>query len=251
MRLVQVFSNLLNNAAKFTPPGGAIALSARRQGGVVLISIVDNGVGIPPQMLSRIFDLFTQVNRSFYTNDTGLGIGLTIVKKLVEMHQGSIEARSVESGKGSEFLLQLPLSEGPAAISGVEGSAAQQLPVQRRVLIADDNVDSALSLGMMLELMGHNVRVVHNGLDALELADQFRPQAMLLDIGMPQLDGYEVARRVRLLPWGQSVQLVAVTGWGQAQDKHRAREAGFDAHLVKPADPEVLGALLRNGPQSA
>jgi CheY-like chemotaxis protein/two-component sensor histidine kinase len=245
-RLAQVFSNLLNNAAKFSEPGGRIALAAERRGSEVVVSVRDGGIGIPREMLPHIFDMFTQADRSLERSRGGLGIGLTLVKRLVDMHGGSVEARSPGPGQGSEFLVRLPLAisgprPGPPPPDDHPPPAA---PARRRVLVADDNKDAAASLSVMLRILGYETCTAYDGAEALEAAARFRPAVALLDIGMPKTNGYEVARRIRQEPWGKDMVLLAVTGWGQAEDKQRTREAGFDHHLVKPVDPTALAQLL-------
>ncbi len=248
-RLAQVFSNLLNNAAKYTERGGHIRLAAEAGNGQVQVSIQDDGIGIPASMLPAIFEMFTQVDRSLEKAQGGLGIGLSIVKRLVEMHGGTVEARSAGHGKGSELIVRLPALASPAAeprptLGASDGGDSTEPAARRRVLVADDNVDSAESLAMMLELMGNEVRTTHDGVEAVETAEEFRPSVIVLDIGMPRMNGYDACRRIREQPWGREVIIVALTGWGQAEDKRRSKEAGFDRHLVKPIEPAALGELL-------
>ena len=242
-RLSQVLANILNNAAKFTDPGGRIALSVRRKADAVVIRITDNGAGISEEMLPRVFDLFTQVERPLDRASTGLGIGLALVHRLVEMHGGHVLARSDGPGKGAELIVQLPLHETGQASTvipePVEQPAAPPL-TPRRVLVVDDNVDAAETLALMLKLHGHHVQTAHDGLDALRVAAVFAPHVILLDLGMPNLNGYETANRIRSQPWGREMALVALTGWGQPKDRKRTVEAGFDAHLVKPVDQNTL-----------
>jgi PAS domain S-box-containing protein len=249
-RLGQVFANLLNNAAKYSDRGGSIRLTVEPQGGEVVVSVQDRGVGIPPHMLPRIFDLFTQVDRSLERSQGGLGIGLTLVKRLVEMHGGSVEARSEGHGLGSELVVRLPVIspavQPPAAVDGAVDPSPQY-----RVLVADDNVDSAASLAMMLEIMGNEVRTANDGLQAVEEAAAFRPDLILLDIGMPRLNGYEACRAIREQPDGGRPVIVACTGWGQDEDRRRSREAGFNVHLVKPVDPADLEKLLAGLPPAS
>ncbi len=247
-RLAQVFGNLLTNAAKYTDRGGEIRLAAERQGSDVVVSVRDNGIGIAPEHLPRLFDMFSQVDPALERTQGGLGIGLALVKSLVEMHGGRVEARSDGLGKGSEFVVRLPLlvearTGSPAEVRDGR-SAASARRTKRRVLVADDNVDSAQSLAMLLSVMGHEVRTAHDGLGAVELAGEFRPDVILLDIGMPKLNGYEAARQIRQLPWGKGVVMGALTGWGQEGDKRRAEDAGFDRHFTKPVDPAALEKLL-------
>jgi len=246
LRLAQVVSNLLTNAAKYTDAGGRIAVIARLVPPNLVISVRDNGIGISAGALRSIFEMFSQVADSLSRSEGGLGIGLALVKGLVELHGGSIEAHSEGPGCGSEFTVHLPLPDG-AADAGHEAQAgATPAPRHgRRVLIADDNQDAADSLGMILELAGHEVRVAHGGHQALQVAAEFHPDAVLLDIGMPDLNGYETARALRATPGGADLELIALTGWGHPDDKLRAAEAGFDRHLTKPVDPAELEELLR------
>ncbi len=243
VRLAQVFLNLLNNAAKYTERGGRIVLTVERQGSDAVVSVKDTGVGIPPAMLSRIFELFMQVDRTLDKAQGGLGIGLTLVRRLVEMHGGSVEARSAGYGRGSEFIVRLPavlIAAGEAEAASNKGSA---LP-RRRILVVDDNRDSAVSLGMMLELMDNEVRTAHDGEEAVRAAEAFRPDVVLLDIGLPKLNGYEAAQCIRAEPWGRDMVLIAVTGWGQEEDRRRSKEAGFNFHIVKPVEPAALEKVL-------
>jgi CheY-like chemotaxis protein len=251
-RLAQVFSNLLNNAAKYTEPGGRITLSFSLQGGVAVVTVRDTGVGIPESMLPQVFEMFTQVDRSLERSQGGLGIGLTLVKRLVEMHDGAVEARSAGHGLGSEFEVRLPASGTPMVEPPVPGGAdGSPAASRRRVLVADDNHDSALSLAMMLRLMGNDTATAHDGIQAIETAAAFRPDMILLDIGMPRLNGYDTARRIRGEAWGQGVVLVALTGWSQEEDRRLSQEAGFDLHLVKPVDPAILEKLLATLPSQS
>jgi PAS domain S-box-containing protein len=245
-RLEQVVTNLLTNAVKYTDPGGHIWLSAERDGGEAVIRVRDTGIGITGEMLTRVFDLFVQAERRLDRSQGGVGIGLTLVKRLVEMHGGTVRATSAGPGQGSEFVVRLPAVAEQAAgkpAGRAEEGAAAALP-RRRALVVDDNVDSADSLGLLLTLSGQEVRVAYDGPTALLMAEAFRPELVLLDIGMPGMDGYEVARRLRRLPGLERVVVVAVTGWGQEEDRLRSREAGFDYHLTKPADPGALHRLL-------
>jgi len=244
-RLAQVFGNLLNNSCKYTRPNGAISLSARRNGNnEVLVSVRDDGAGIPPDKIDSIFDMFMQVDRSSDRSQSGLGIGLTLVKRLVEMHGGSIEARSAGEGQGSEFVVQLPMIDKPAVVSSRVSDVAAEPTSQRRILIVDDNVDSADSLAMLLEITGNQTYLAHDGVEAIESIEKYRPEVVLLDIGLPKLDGHEVCRRVREQPWGNDIRIIALTGWGQDDDRRKSEEAGFNGHLVKPVDYDKLLALL-------
>jgi signal transduction histidine kinase/ActR/RegA family two-component response regulator len=243
-RLAQVFSNLLNNAAKYTEPGGRIELAARRDGKEIEITVRDDGIGIAPESMESIFDMFVQVDRSLERTQAGLGVGLTLSRRLVELHQGTIQVASEGKGRGSVFTVRLPASytrledaSGPADRAGAGG------PV-RRVLLADDNVDFVNSLGQLLESSGHEVRIAYDGAEAIEKAREFHPEIAFIDIGMPKVHGYDVARRLRSQPDTADCMLVAVTGWGQEGDRARAREAGFDRHLVKPVDPAEIEAIV-------
>jgi CheY-like chemotaxis protein/two-component sensor histidine kinase len=246
-RLAQVLSNLLNNSAKYTPAGGQIGLTVERQDRHVAIRVRDNGVGIPADMLPGVFELFTQDDRSLHRAQGGLGIGLTLARRLVEMHGGTIEAHSAGEGTGSEFVVRLPLASDdakPPPDGAREGGAAAARPPARHVLVVDDNQDSAESLGTLLKLLGHEVRTAHDGPSALETAREFRPEVVLLDIGMPGMNGYDVARRMRTMPEVRDALLVAQTGWGQDDDRRQSKEAGFNDHLVKPVDLDDLQRLL-------
>ncbi len=248
VRLAQVFTNLLNNAAKYTNRGGHIRLTAEREGSDAVVTVRDDGVGIPADMLARVFEMFTQVERSLERSQGGLGIGLTLVRRLVDLHDGSIEVRSDGPGRGSEFVVRLPLvlppGELPPRSSGPRAKALSGC----RVLVVDDNRDSAETLEMLLRIKANEVRTAHDGLEAVEVAEAFRPELVLLDIGLPKLNGYEVARRIREQPWGRAVTLVALTGWGQDEDRRRSMEAGFDHHVVKPVDFDALEKLLAGSP---
>ena len=246
VRLAQVFGNLLNNAAKYTEEGGRIELIAQRQGSDVFVTVKDTGIGIAAEMLPRIFEIFSQAKPALVRSQGGLGIGLSLVKGIVELHRGSIEARSSGPGQGSQFVVRLPVAaETPIQESGRPGSGHRQLPVpKRRILIVDDNRDSADSLAMLLKVLGHEVGTAYDGEQAVETAASMRPDVVLLDIGMPKLNGYDACRRIREQPWGQGMFLIALSGWGQEEDRRRTEEAGFDHHMVKPADPAALMKLL-------
>jgi CheY-like chemotaxis protein len=253
-RLVQAIGNVLSNAAKYTERGGRITLAAAESEAELVIRVRDNGIGIPADLMPMIFNLFTQLDRTSGAAQSGLGIGLALVQRLVEMHGGSVTARSDGLGFGSEFVIRLPLFIRERIESGKpiqQPSALEQsmtnaegTRTQRRILVADDNNDALESLATLLQLSGHEVYTASNGAVALESAEQHRPEVALLDIGMPKLDGYEVARRIRAQPWGQRITLVALTGWGQDSDRKRSQEAGFDSHLVKPLDLDKLTELL-------
>jgi len=244
VRLAQVFANLLNNSAKYTPAGGTIDVDVTVEKGSAVICVKDNGEGIPQQMLSRVFNMFMQVNPGARAQG-GLGIGLTLARTLVNLHGGSIEAFSHGPGRGCEFLVKLPLVAAGAAVEDSRDPVHADVELRlRRVLVVDDNKDAADSLGMLLEFLGAEVRVVHDGFAALEALDTFQPAVVLLDLGMPGMNGLEVARRMRDDPRVKGATLVALTGWGQREDRRRTSEAGFDYHLVKPADLGTLQSIL-------
>jgi len=273
-RLTQAIANVLGNAAKYTDAGGQIMVRAAVRDADVEIHIRDNGIGIRPEMLPHVFELFTQLDRDDGRTQGGLGIGLALVQRLVQMHGGDVSAASEGPGKGSEFVIRLPLlreqedeSEPVAAepepvveVLATESGmasvvtplvAASKARLARRILIADDNNDALESLATLLQLSGHEVFTATNGGTALQSVERHLPEVVLLDIGMPLLDGYEVARRIRSQPWGQRITLVALTGWGQDSDRRRSREAGFDSHLVKPLDLETLTDLLARLPSAS
>ncbi len=244
-RLAQVFANLLTNAAKYTERGGQIRLTAERQGGEVAVAVKDTGIGIAPEQMPRLFEMFSQAAPALERSQGGLGIGLSLVKGLVQMHGGTVEARSEGLGKGSEFVVRLPVAAaGPEQQSGSAGKREARSAPGRRILVADDNRDAAASLALMLRLGGHEVHTVHDGQEAVEAAVWFRPDVALLDIGMPKVNGYEAARRIRGRSGGKGLVLVAVTGWGQEEDKRKAAAAGFDHHLTKPVEPRALEQIL-------
>lgn len=246
-RLAQVFSNLLNNAAKYTDPGGRIALSALRDGNVVRVSVTDNGIGIAPEMQHAIFDMFTQVDRSLERTHAGLGVGLTLARRLVELHGGTIEAKSDGLNRGSEFIVTLPVAATATAPGpGSQDSQHAGVVHGHRILVADDNVDFAESFSLILRMLGNDVCVVHDGAQAVVEAAAFEPRFCFVDIGLPKLNGYDVARRLRASPQTRNSTLIAVTGWGQDKDRQRAHEAGFDHHMVKPVDPQQIETLLRS-----
>jgi PAS domain S-box-containing protein len=242
-RLAQVFGNLLNNSSKYTRPEGTISLSATRTGEEVVVTVKDNGAGIPPDKLNSIFDMFMQVDRTAEHSQDGLGIGLTLVKRLVEMHGGSIEARSSGEGMGSEFVVCLPVLSGQTRATE-DGAGVAPGATHRRILIVDDNRDSAESLAMLLGITNNQTYLAHDGVEALEAIEKHRPEVVLLDIGLPRLDGYEVCRRVRQQPWGKDIIIIALTGWGQEDDRRKSAEAGFNSHLVKPVDYGKLMKLM-------
>jgi PAS domain S-box-containing protein len=247
-RLTQVFDNLLNNAVKYTDRGGRITITGERDAGVIRVTVRDTGIGIPAAMLGRVFDMFSQVDRSVERSQGGLGLGLNIVARLVAKHGGSVVAHSDGPGQGSAFTVQLPLAEPvdePAA-AGPDAAAAPSPAAtpRRRVLVVDDNRDAAITLTMMLGLMGCETRTAYSGFEALDAGAEFRPELILLDIGMPGLNGFDTARRIREEEWGRDIFLVALTGWGQGADRRASQEAGFDEHVVKPIEPAALEQLL-------
>ncbi len=242
VRLTQVLTNLLNNAATYTEAGGEIWLAARREGSDLVVSVRDTGVGIPSDMLPRVFESFTQLDGSYSRKPSGLGIGLMLVKRLVEMHGGRVEAHSEGLGRGSEFIVRLPL----APVAQAPNARSANVPVvlaRRRILVVDDNRDAAASVAMLLQLYGAEVVVAHDGMTALDAVQTSRPSVVLLDIGLPGMDGYELARRARQLD-GDDLTIIALTGWGQEKDRRLSKAAGIDYHLIKPVDCEALVALL-------
>ncbi len=244
-RLCQVFANLLNNAAKYTDTGGRIRLAVERQGSDVVVTVEDNGVGIPAQMLTRVFDMFAQVDRSLERSQGGLGIGLNIVKRLVEMHDGSITAQSDGPGTGSRFVVRLPMLPAVTGSDPDAGGDTMAKPApRRRILVVDDNVDGADSLAMMLRITGNETHTARDGLEAVAVAQAFKPDVILMDIGMPRLNGLDACRRIRSEAWGQNIIMVAQTGWGQDDDKRKSQQAGFNFHMVKPVDPAALETML-------
>jgi PAS domain S-box-containing protein len=245
MRLVQIFSNILNNACKYTEPGGRIWLNAERQGSDVVVKIKDNGMGIPADKLGSVFEMFMQIDQSLERSQGGLGIGLTLVKRLVELHEGSVEAFSGGVGKGSEFVVRLPILVGKPEIEKAKPAAELVEIIGRRVLVVDDNVDAAVSLARLLNMAGNETATAHDGLQAVEAFEKFCPDVILLDIGLPKLNGYDACRRIRETERGASTVIIALTGWGQDDDRAKSKEAGFDAHLVKPVDYGELMKLLR------
>jgi PAS domain S-box-containing protein len=248
VRLAQAVSNLLNNAAKYSEAGRQIWLTAKQQNDEVIVSVRDTGMGIPHDELQNIFGMFVQAEHSMENSKGGLGIGLTLVQRIIRMHGGAIEAHSEGRGKGSEFIIRLPSAAAvkPGANEESRYDDDSKSMASLRILVVDDNTDSAESMALMLKFAGHTVAVAHDGLAALETAETFRPDAALLDLGMPKLNGYETAQRIRQQPWGNNVVLIALTGWGQEEDKRRSREAGFNAHMVKPVDHHALEKILRD-----
>jgi PAS domain S-box-containing protein len=249
-RLMQVFTNLLSNACKYTDPGGEIRVLILRQGGDAVVKVTDNGIGIPPSDTARVFQLFSQVRAHQPLHEGGLGIGLSLVRSLVSLHGGSVEASSGGTGRGSTFTVQLPLlRDAPLGTSATAKAVAPQSR-PKRVVVADDNLDAVSTLAEMLRMQGHEVWVASDGAEAVEHANSHHPDAILLDLGMPRIDGLEAARRIRALPGGEQPLIVALTGWGQHADRERTHAAGFDVHLVKPADPEEIVGLIERGRES-
>ncbi len=247
VRLSQIFSNLLNNAAKFMEEPGMIELQVELKAQEVVVSVKDKGIGIPANSLTSTFDLFSQVRGPKTNFQDGLGIGLSLVKRLVELHGGSAEARSAGLGQGSEFLVRLPvITEQVQVHTGLDRPSTDEEVTQLKILVVDDNEDAALSLSMLLELSGHEVRTANSGVEALRVVPEFKPQVVLLDLGMPDMDGYEVCHRLRQLPGGEQLTIIAATGWGQEEDRRKTEEAGFDMHMVKPLDTEMLRTTLHS-----
>jgi CheY-like chemotaxis protein len=244
-RLSQVIGNLLHNAAKFTDRGGSIQLSVSRERDEAVIRVRDNGIGIPAEHLGRLFDMFVQVDTSVERSRDGLGIGLTLVKRLVELHGGTIQAHSDGPGRGSEFTVRLALQQAVIDSHEVEvPPPAAAFTGPRRVLVVDDNHDAAESLAMLLGLEGHEICTAHDGADAVKTAERVRPDVVLMDIGLPIVNGYEACRQIRTHAWGTAMVMVALTGWGQEDDRERSRAAGFDRHLVKPVDHAELSRIV-------
>jgi CheY-like chemotaxis protein len=244
-RLSQVFLNLLNNAAKYTPANGSIQISGKAEGQNIVVRVRDNGIGIAPDLLPKVFDLFVQGSRSLDRAEGGLGIGLTLVREIVRLHGGSVSVSSAGVQQGSEFIVKLPLATRPRdRAKNAHDTEAASSALQRRILVVDDNSDSAESMALLLKASGHDVHTAHDGASALEQADAHKPEFVLLDIGLPGMSGYTVAKRLREVPGLSAVKLIAMTGYGQEDDRKRSRDAGFDHHLVKPVDLAVLAALL-------
>ena len=248
-RLTQLVTNLLSNAARYTPQGGHMAVRVRAQAEHAVLTVKDNGRGIEPQMIGRVFDMFVQGRNALQRVGGGLGVGLALARRIAELHDGVLEAHSEGENKGSEFTLRLPLSRAAADAPARPAAGAARPAAAQRVLVVDDNADAALTLELLLRSLGHETHVVHDGNTALEAARRFQPDVVLLDIGLPGIDGYEVARRLRRLGQERALRIVAVTGWGTDADRRRSHEAGFDVHLVKPLDPDDLARVLeRSGP---
>ena len=247
LRLAQVFWNLLNNSAKYMEPGGRISLTATLQEGEAVVTVEDTGIGIPAEALPHLFEMFSQVDRNLERAQGGLGIGLALVRGLTEAHGGTVEARSAGVGKGSAFVVRLPVIQaGPVHEKQPLKDGTASGP-KRRILVVDDNRDGASSLAMLLNVMGHDTRTAHDGIKGVELAEAFRPDLIVLDIGLPKLNGLDACRRIRGMSWAKNVVIVAATGWGQDEDRRRSEEAGFDYHLVKPVDAAELTRLTGHG----
>jgi signal transduction histidine kinase len=242
-RLTQILSNLLDNAAKYTPPGGRIAVSLHVADDSAVVAVEDDGIGIPPDKLPRVFDMFARVEAEGTAPQTGLGIGLALARRLALLHGGTLVGESAGSGRGSRFVLRLPRIPEPARAATPEAPSVEDA-APRRILVVDDNVDAATAMAAMLEIDGHRVEAAFDGASALDAAERFEPEVALLDIGMPGMDGHELARRLAARPWAKRLVLVAVTGWGQETDRRRSEAAGFAHHLVKPVDPADLASLL-------
>jgi signal transduction histidine kinase/DNA-binding response OmpR family regulator len=249
-RIAQVVSNLLNNAAKYTPNGGRIALKVRVEAHDAVLSVTDTGIGIAPEALSKVFEMFAQVPSTEGKPQGGLGIGLSLVQSLVALHGGSVSVASAGEGEGSTFTVRLPLATGGKAVAGAPRQAASGKPGQLHVLVVDDNTDAAESLGVLLEMEGHATHIAHTGAEALQKAKEQPLDVVFLDIGLPDMSGYDVARQLRLLPAAQKALLVALTGWGTQDDRQRTRDAGFDRHLTKPAELPAVEELLRSAAEA-
>lgn len=249
VRLTQVFMNLLNNAAKYTPDSGQIWLNVEPAGDTVEVRVKDTGLGIAPENLPRLFELFYQVDRSFTRSEGGLGLGLTLVHRLVELHGGKVEARSAGVNRGSEFIVRLPVLENKSNTiesAEIHDNGAVAAIRCRRILVADDFPQSAETLAQLLRREGFEVRVAQDGVEAFQTAAEFRPDVIVIDIAMPKLNGYEAARKIRAQSWGGEIMLIALTGWGQQQDRQRTQDAGFNAHLTKPVNYNTIMELLEN-----
>ena len=244
-RLAQAFGNLLTNSCKFTKPGGRIEVAVERIDQNAIIKFLDNGIGIPAEMLPKVFEMFTQVDQSLERSQGGLGIGLTLVKRLVEMHDGDVTAHSDGAGRGCEFVVRVPILDEASNFQAPSELLSDKAPaVPRRILVVDDNRDSALSLAMLLKLTGNDVQTAHDGEEAVQKAESYQPDLILLDIGLPKLNGYDACGLIRQQPWGKDITIVALTGWGQEEDRRKSKAAGFDSHLVKPVDHAALIQIL-------
>lgn len=245
-RLTQIFANLLDNAAKYQDPGGVVDLSVEVRGEQALVTVRDEGLGMTPEQRARVFEMFAQVDSGVDRSQGGLGIGLSLVKRLTELHGGSVSAESAGLGHGSTFVVSLPIARDVSVDAGTLSSLSVLPSVpNRRVLVVDDNQDAAYTVARLLELQGHTVQMAYDGEDALRAAERWKPEVVLLDIGLPALNGYDVCRQLRAQPWARGITIAALTGWGQAADRDRAEAAGFDRHLVKPVDPDLLIQMMR------
>ncbi len=247
-RLTQVFNNLLNNASKYTEPGGDLSISMRLEGGEVMVVVSDDGVGIPPELLDKVFEIFAQVDRFLERSRAGLGIGLSLVKRLVSMHGGRVEAFSEGLGRGSKFMVFLPILEisrstVPDQLPDEKGS--QRISsIYHRIMVVDDNLDATETMANIFKVLGHQVRTAKDGAEAVTIAEEFRPELIFMDIGTPRMNGYEACAQIRKQRWGKQMVIVALTGWGQDEDRKRSEEAGFDRHLVKPVDGQTVARLI-------
>jgi CheY-like chemotaxis protein len=248
-RFSQVFSNLLNNATKYTEAGGVIEVTARQEGGQAVVSVRDNGIGIECEELAHVFDMFRQVDQSLEKSRGGLGIGLTLVRRLVELHGGSVNAQSEGPGKGCEFTVRMPLAVGAKASKRAPKLRESKEPVNKhRILVVDDNRDAGQTLAMLLRVKGHDVELARDGLEAVAATETFRPNVIFMDVGMPKLNGYEATERIRKMEFGKEIVIVALTGWGQASDVARSLDAGCTSHLVKPVEFADVERLLAAAP---
>jgi len=245
-RLAQVIGNLLTNACKYTEPGGKIWLTVEREVAEVKIIVQDRGIGIPPEMLDKVFDMFTQIDKSLERSDGGLGIGLSLVKRLVELHSGTVTAYSKGLGHGSEFTVLLPCESQQNRIEPLvqTPAAAPAKSNSRRILVVDDNRDSATTLALLLKMTGNETKTAFDGMEAIATAEKFQPDVILLDIGLPKMNGHDTCRAIRSQAWGNDMLIIALTGWGQEEDRRKTAEAGFDNHLVKPVDHLALNQLI-------
>jgi CheY-like chemotaxis protein len=248
MRLAQVFSNLLNNAAKFTPAGGDIRVTAERQGNQAVVRVKDSGIGIAPELMPKVFDMFVQGETVTERSHGGLGLGLTLARDIVQLHGGTVDANSDGVGHGSEFVVSLPLAMGPRPVERGRSAAIKMAAGSppRRIVIVDDSKNQVLSLERLFKRMGHEVRVAYDAAGAVRVMEEFLPEFALIDIGLPGVNGYELARQLREQAQFQNVTLIAQTGWGRDEDRNQARAAGFDYHLVKPIDHQRLAEILTN-----
>lgn len=247
-RIIQIISNLLINAAKYTPDGGNICLSVFQEGNEAVLSVLDSGIGIPNEQLYNVFNMFSQLTPALERSQGGLGIGLALVHGLVKLHGGTIVANSEGDGKGSEFIVRLPIANSPVKMAPITEKSIPLLVISQRILVIEDNVDAAESLALLLEFSGHTTRSAHNGITGIQIAEEFNPDVILLDIGLPDINGYQVAQQIRQKSWGKNIFLIAATGWGQDKDRELAKDAGFDKHLTKPINYQQLNSLLQKLP---